>query len=115
MVRGTVILLGEFVVRSGEAQLLAAAFEPYADARRQVETYLARILPDAKQSLALVNAGYRAGEFDYLQVLTAQRTCFSVNLDDPRVATVTRRLTCPWISWWPDRAPLAPGPSSTCP
>ncbi|NLF68921.1 MAG: TolC family protein [Candidatus Anammoximicrobium sp.] len=60
---------------------LAVAFEQYANARRQVETYLARILPDAKQSLDLVNAGYRAGEFDYLQVLTAQRTYFSVTLD----------------------------------
>jgi len=60
---------------------LAVAFEQYANARRQVETYLARILPDAKQALDLVNAGYRAGEFDYLAVLTAQRTYFSVNLD----------------------------------
>jgi len=60
---------------------LAVAFEQYANARRQVETYLASILPDARQSLDLVNAGYRAGEFDYLAVLTAQRTYFSVNLD----------------------------------
>lgn len=60
---------------------LAVAFEQYANARRQVETYLAGILPDARQSLDLINAGYRAGEFDYLAVLTAQRTYFSVNLD----------------------------------
>jgi len=50
-------------------------------AREGDETYLASILPDARQSLDLVNAGYRAGEFDYLAVLTAQRTYFSVNLD----------------------------------
>lgn len=60
---------------------LAALFEQYANARRQVESYTSSILPDARQSLDLVNAGYRAGEFDYLAVLTAQRTWFGVSLD----------------------------------
>jgi cobalt-zinc-cadmium efflux system outer membrane protein len=60
---------------------LAQAFERYANARRQVETYAANILPDAKRTLELVSAGYRAGEFGYLEVLTAQRTNFGVSLD----------------------------------
>jgi len=59
----------------------AAAFEQYANAQRQVETYAGTILPNAKASLDLVWSGYREGEFGYLPLLTAQRTYFGVNLD----------------------------------
>jgi outer membrane protein, heavy metal efflux system len=76
-------------------QRLAAAFEQYENARCQVEKYAARILPDAQASLDLVTAGYRQGEFNYVTLLTAQRTFFQVNLAyieavrDLRAATVT--------------------------
>jgi cobalt-zinc-cadmium efflux system outer membrane protein len=60
---------------------LAETFERYANARRQVDTYQQSILPDAKKSLELVSTGYREGEFDFLTLLTAQRTYFFVNLD----------------------------------
>ena len=60
---------------------LAVAFEQYANARRQVEVYSSSILPDAKDSLGLTTAGYQAGEFGYLQLLTAQRTLFGVSLE----------------------------------
>jgi cobalt-zinc-cadmium efflux system outer membrane protein len=74
----------ENAVRRVELDLrnrLAQVYERYANARRQVESYTGSILPDAKQSLDLISAGYRAGEFNYLEVLTAQRTNFGVSLD----------------------------------
>ena len=59
---------------------LAEVFERYANARQQAEQYRAGILPDAESSLALVRMGYQQGEFGYLELLTAQRTYFRVNL-----------------------------------
>jgi cobalt-zinc-cadmium efflux system outer membrane protein len=59
---------------------LAVAFERYANARFQVESYSQTILPNAKQSLDLVDVGYRQGEFNFLTLLTAQRTYFQTNL-----------------------------------
>lgn len=61
-------------------QRLAAAFEQYENARCQVEKYASEILPNAQTSLELVTAGYRQGEFNYVTLLTAQRTFFQVNL-----------------------------------
>jgi cobalt-zinc-cadmium efflux system outer membrane protein len=59
---------------------LAAAFQRYENARQQVEKYSKNVLPTAKESLDLVVAGYRQGEFPYLTLLTAQRTYFRVSL-----------------------------------
>jgi cobalt-zinc-cadmium efflux system outer membrane protein len=59
---------------------LAEAFQKYANARRQVEVYSAEILPRAQETLTLVRSGYSLGEFDYLTLLTAQRTYFQANL-----------------------------------
>jgi outer membrane protein, heavy metal efflux system len=61
-------------------QRLAVAFEQYQNARCQVEKYAGEILPNAQTSLDLVAAGYRQGEFNYITLLTAQRTFFQVNL-----------------------------------
>jgi outer membrane protein, heavy metal efflux system len=61
-------------------QRLAVAFEQYQNARCQVEKYAGEILPNAQSSLDLVTAGYRQGEFNYVTLLTAQRTFFQVNL-----------------------------------
>jgi outer membrane protein, heavy metal efflux system len=75
-------------------QRLAAAFEQYQNARCQVEKYSGQILPNAQTSLDLVAAGYRQGHFDYVTLLTAQRTFFQVNMAyveairDLRAATV---------------------------
>jgi len=62
-------------------QRLAAAFNNYANARQQVQQYENDILPDARESLELIQQGYRQGEFGYLELLTSQRTFFRVNLD----------------------------------
>ncbi len=59
---------------------LALAFERYANGRQQVERYSRDILPHATETLGLVAAGYRQGEFPFLNYLTAQRTYFQVNL-----------------------------------
>ena len=61
-------------------QRLAAVFEQYATAQQQVEKYTRDIMPNAQESLRLVSAGYRQGEFGYLVLLTAQRTYFQTNL-----------------------------------
>lgn len=61
-------------------QRLAIAFRDYDTARRDVLTYTESIIPNAKESLELVTEGYRLGEYDYLQLLTAQRTFFDVSL-----------------------------------
>jgi len=59
---------------------LAAAFARYENARQEVEKYAADILTNAKTSLELIQTGYLQGEFDYVKLLTAQRTYFQVNL-----------------------------------
>jgi outer membrane protein, heavy metal efflux system len=75
-------------------QRLAGAFEQYQNARCQVEKFAGDILPNAQTSLDLTAAGYRQGEFDYITLLTAQRTFFQVNLAyiealrDLRAATI---------------------------
>lgn len=60
---------------------LADAFEQYANATRQIEAYSGSIVPNAQESLRLADIGYRAGHFDYLTLLTAQRTYFGVSLE----------------------------------
>jgi len=60
---------------------LADAFEQYSNATRQIEAYSGSIVPNAQESLRLADIGYRAGHFDYLTLLTAQRTYFGVSLE----------------------------------
>jgi len=61
-------------------QRLAEVFERYDNARRQVVRYEQDILPQSRESLDLIGSGYRQGEFNYLSLLTAQRTYFQANL-----------------------------------
>ncbi len=59
---------------------LAETYARYANARYQVEQYTKQILPDAKSSLDIVAKGYQQGEFNFLFLLTAQRTYLQTNL-----------------------------------
>ena len=59
----------------------AESFEGYSNANREVQLLRANVLDNARESLELIGAGYRQGEFDYLRLLTAQRTYFSANLE----------------------------------
>ena len=77
------LMAAESEVRRVELALqhrLAGAFSRYTDARQRVEKYTSEILPKAKTSLNLVRKGLQQGEFDYLTLLTTQRTFFRVNL-----------------------------------
>ena len=59
---------------------LAEAFQTYASARAQAETYSTSILPKAQETLELTQRGYRLGEIGFLDFLTAQRTYSQTNL-----------------------------------
>ena len=61
-------------------QRLGRTFEQYTNALYQVQKYKRDILPNAEASLKLTDDGYRLGEYNYLSLLTAQRTFFQTNL-----------------------------------
>ena len=42
--------------------------------RRRVVEFRDKILPKAEESLKLITRGYKEGEFDYIDLLDAQRT-----------------------------------------
>ncbi|MFM7070264.1 MAG: TolC family protein [Planctomycetota bacterium] len=76
-------IAAEQAVRRLELDLqsrLAPVYERYRNAKQQVERYREEILPNAKETLDLVQASYEAGESNYLALLTAQRTYFQTNL-----------------------------------
>lgn len=64
----------------GLRQRLASAYEVYVDAKLQVDAYRSEILPKAKRTFDLISKGYSAGEIDFLQLLTAQRTYVQTKL-----------------------------------
>ena len=59
---------------------LAPVFERYSSALNQVTRYRTRILPAAQQTLEYTRRLYEAGEFGYINLLTAQRTYAQTNL-----------------------------------
>ena len=61
---------------------LAAAHQRYQAGKLQAEAFQKRILPDARESLKLVQAGYRQGDakYDYTAVLQAQQVLFQAQL-----------------------------------
>jgi cobalt-zinc-cadmium efflux system outer membrane protein len=65
-----------------QAELVALAIQRYQAARRQVEEYEKRIMPNAEESLRLVQRGYQSGDpkYDYTAVLQAQRVLAQVRL-----------------------------------
>jgi outer membrane protein TolC len=67
-------------IELGMHDRLATVFQEYAAARRQFESYSTRIVPNAKASYELVEAGRRHGEFDSTRFLVAQRTYFQAKL-----------------------------------
>jgi len=59
---------------------LADVYQAYADARVQVVNYSEEVLPQAQETLDLINRGYLEGEVDFIALLTAQRTYSQTNL-----------------------------------
>jgi len=56
---------------------LGNAFSLYAATRELVRSFVDTIIPQAKESLKIAKQGYEHGEFDYMDVLDAQRTLFT--------------------------------------
>jgi len=59
---------------------LAKAAQDFDSARVAVELYETQILPQADESLKLSERAYAAGEFGFLQVLTARKVYFDASL-----------------------------------
>ncbi len=60
---------------------LAAEYQAYETARARTETIRHEILGRAQQTLDAASQAYSAGELDFLDFLTAQRTYFQANLE----------------------------------
>lgn len=60
---------------------LAQAIRAYQVAGATVRQYEDSILPRADETLQLIQEGQKAGQFDFLRVLTARRTYFDANLN----------------------------------
>lgn len=60
---------------------LAEAIVEFESASAAVDQYQLEILPRAKETLSLAEQAYKAGEFDFLQVLVARKTFFDANLE----------------------------------
>jgi cobalt-zinc-cadmium efflux system outer membrane protein len=60
---------------------LAKTSQEFDSARVAVDRYENQILPQADESLKLSEEAYSAGEFSFLQVLTARRTYFDASLE----------------------------------
>jgi outer membrane protein, heavy metal efflux system len=61
-------------------QRLADVYAQYGLAQRQANVYRTSILDKSKKTLDLVTQGYKLGEFNYTDLLTAQRTYFEASL-----------------------------------
>jgi cobalt-zinc-cadmium efflux system outer membrane protein len=62
------------VVRNQLLLQLSNAFSLYTSTREQVRFFTNTVIPQSEESLKIASQGYKQGEFDYLEVLDAQRT-----------------------------------------
>ena len=53
-------------------------------AKRSISLYRATLLPQARQALDAVSAGYRSGKTDFLTFLDAERTLLKFRLEEQR-------------------------------
>jgi cobalt-zinc-cadmium efflux system outer membrane protein len=74
-------------------QRLAAALRDYSVARQRVARYSESILPAARETLDMINAGYEQGQLEFIQVLAAQQTYSTANL------TYLQDLETAWKKW----------------
>lgn len=59
---------------------LALTYQQFISSRQRADRYANQILPNIRETLSLVNSGYKAGESSFLQLLTTQRTYVQANL-----------------------------------
>ena len=62
------------VIRNQLLLQLSNVFTLYISTREQVRFFVNTIIPQSEESLKIARQGYKHGEFDYLEVLDAQRT-----------------------------------------
>jgi cobalt-zinc-cadmium efflux system outer membrane protein len=74
-------------------QRLAEAMRDYATARERALKYAANVLPVARETLQIMNAGYQDGELDYLQVLSIQQTYAQ------QILSYLQDLETAWKKW----------------
>jgi cobalt-zinc-cadmium efflux system outer membrane protein len=67
-------------VRLGLQEQLAVVYRRYADAQNAVTLYDEHILSHSEELYRLAQRGFEAGELNYLDLLTAQRSYFQANL-----------------------------------
>jgi len=79
------------MVQNDLMRQLAEALGQYRAAQQAVESYEKGILPDAQETLALVQKGWAAGQFDFLRILQTQRSLFEANLE--YITALQERLT----------------------
>ncbi len=68
------------VVRNQLLLQLSNAFSLYTSTREQVRFFTYTIIPQSEESLKIARQGYKQGEFDYLEVLDAQRTLANTSI-----------------------------------
>jgi cobalt-zinc-cadmium efflux system outer membrane protein len=73
--------------------LLADSFRRYQTNLKQAKRFQDNILPDAQENLELTEAGYKAGESSFLQVLTARQTYIEAQLTYVESLTELRKVT----------------------
>jgi outer membrane protein, heavy metal efflux system len=78
--------LGEAVqevsrVQADLADRLAAALRDYAAARERADQYRTKVLPLTKEAYDISLTAYKGGQFEYLQVLQAQRALAEANVE----------------------------------
>ncbi len=70
----------ETTVRNELLLQLGNAFSMYTSTRELVRSFLDTIVPMAEESLEIARNGYKHGEFDFIEVLDAQRTLVITNV-----------------------------------
>ncbi|QDT36152.1 TolC family protein [Stratiformator vulcanicus] len=68
-------------IRRNLSNRLAVSMQNYDRARQQAETYRDVLIPKVDRTLDLIDQGYRAGQFNFLRVLTARQQFFKTNLE----------------------------------
>ena len=68
-------------VQQSLTKQLAAAVIRFREAERAVSTFNDEIIPDATQSLTVVQEGYSGGTMDLERLVQVQKSFFEVNLD----------------------------------
>lgn len=79
------------VQRLNLQQRLADSLGSYQVAYERYQRLISNVVPNAEETFELSRTAFEAGEIDYLQLLTAQRTLFSIRLEVLENAAAARQ------------------------